>query len=329
MYLLVGIDTEGDNQWDAAARANQTVREHLRAAAAARALRAARRPADLRHHPSGRDQTHARPRCCGRCSRGGDCEIGAHHHAWETPPCTAEDVARHRVRVDAAARSVRATARQPDRSDHDAVGVRPVSYRSGRFGFSAEHVAVARAARLSGRIERRAALLRVAQGRTGVRRGAAPAVLPGLRQRDAAGHEQPAGSAGVGRAESPAAEVRCSTPTRARPRRTRRSACFARCGLVRMRWLRPSYSSLDGHDRARAGPGADGRAGAEPALPFERGDRRRQPVQPDAGGAGRVLRSARAVPRRCRERAWRPAGDVRRVPRRATATEGARRCESV
>ncbi len=24
MYLLVGIDTEGDNQWDAAARANQT-----------------------------------------------------------------------------------------------------------------------------------------------------------------------------------------------------------------------------------------------------------------------------------------------------------------
>ncbi len=26
---------------------------------------------------------------------GGDCEIGAHHHAWETPPCTAEDVRRH------------------------------------------------------------------------------------------------------------------------------------------------------------------------------------------------------------------------------------------
>ena len=24
MHLLVGIDTEGDNQWDAAARANQT-----------------------------------------------------------------------------------------------------------------------------------------------------------------------------------------------------------------------------------------------------------------------------------------------------------------
>ena len=26
---------------------------------------------------------------------GGDCEIGAHHHAWETPPCTEEDVTRH------------------------------------------------------------------------------------------------------------------------------------------------------------------------------------------------------------------------------------------
>ena len=37
----------------------------------------------------------ARPRCCAGCWRGGDCEIGAHHHAWETPPCTADDVARH------------------------------------------------------------------------------------------------------------------------------------------------------------------------------------------------------------------------------------------
>ena len=26
---------------------------------------------------------------------GGDCEIGAHHHAWETPPCTSDDVRRH------------------------------------------------------------------------------------------------------------------------------------------------------------------------------------------------------------------------------------------
>ena len=38
---------------------------------------------------------HDRPRCCARCWRGGDCEIGAHHHAWETPPCTADDVRRH------------------------------------------------------------------------------------------------------------------------------------------------------------------------------------------------------------------------------------------
>ena len=71
------------------------VREHLRAPEAARALRAPRRPADLRRHATRSRPTRARPRCCARCSRGGDCEIGAHHHAWETPPCTAEDVARH------------------------------------------------------------------------------------------------------------------------------------------------------------------------------------------------------------------------------------------
>ena len=92
---LVGIDTEGDNQWDAAARAHQTVREHLRAAAAARAVRAARRPADLRDHaiPVATDPRSAD--VLRGCSAGGDCEIGAHHHAWETPPCTAETSRRH------------------------------------------------------------------------------------------------------------------------------------------------------------------------------------------------------------------------------------------
>ena len=64
------------------------VREHLRAAAAARAVRAARRAADLRHHASGRDAIARSAEVLRALLAGGDCEIGAHHHAWETPPCT-------------------------------------------------------------------------------------------------------------------------------------------------------------------------------------------------------------------------------------------------
>ena len=108
MNLLVGIDTEGDNQWDAAARANQTF-ENIYALPRLHALFARHgvRPTYVDHLP-GRDGRAARPRCCAACCAGGDCEIGAHHHAWETPPCTRRGRRAASVRVDAAARSVRA-----------------------------------------------------------------------------------------------------------------------------------------------------------------------------------------------------------------------------
>ena len=107
---------------------------------------------------------------------GGDCEIGAHHHAWETPPCTADDVAAAPLRVDAAARAVRGAARVAHRRRSTAaVGARPVSYRSGRFGFSADHVAALE--RLGYLVESSVAPLfyETHKGGPGVRRGAADA----------------------------------------------------------------------------------------------------------------------------------------------------------
>ena len=94
MYLLVGIDTEGDNQWDAAARANQTF-ENIYALPRLHALFARHgvRPTYVITHPVATDARSAEV-LRGLLARG-DCEIGAHHHAWETPPCTPEDVARH------------------------------------------------------------------------------------------------------------------------------------------------------------------------------------------------------------------------------------------
>src|SRR5207342_1090011 len=63
-------------------------------------------------------------------------------------------------------------------------------------------------------------------------------------------------------------------------------------------------------------PGRGRRAAAQPHLPFERSDRRRQPVQPHAGRAGRVFRAARSVPGVRDHRARRGAADVSRVPGR-------------
>src|SRR6188472_4214413 len=94
MYLLVGIDTEGDNQWDAAARANQRF-ENIYALPRLHALFARHgvRPTYVITHPVASDSRSAE--VLRGLKAGGDYEIGAHHHAWETPPCTAEDVRRH------------------------------------------------------------------------------------------------------------------------------------------------------------------------------------------------------------------------------------------
>src|SRR6476619_5757885 len=94
MHLLVGIDTEGDNQWDAAARADQRF-ENIYALPRLHALFATHgvRPTYVITYPVAKDGRSADVlrELLGR----GDCEIGAHHHAWETPPCTEEDVRRH------------------------------------------------------------------------------------------------------------------------------------------------------------------------------------------------------------------------------------------
>jgi peptidoglycan/xylan/chitin deacetylase (PgdA/CDA1 family) len=242
MYLLAGIDTESDNQWDEGARASPTF-ENIYALPRLHELfaRHAVRPTYVVTHPVASDGRSAA--VLRGLLAGGDCEVGAHHHAWETPPCVAEDIARHAY----------ASTLPRDQFDRQvasltdaitaAVGVPPVSYRSGRFGFSADHV---------GSLERHGYLVEssVAPLFFEAHKGGPEFVEAPLRPyflaydnatRPGTSNllEVPV-SAGLNRRLP--AWLQHAYARAPRPYATKRVLRALR--LVRMRWLRPSYSSL-------------------------------------------------------------------------------------
>ena len=256
MFLLVGIDTEGDNQWDAAARTQQTF-ENLYALPRLHALFARHgvRPTYVITHPVATDPRSAEVL---RMLLGeGDCEIGAHHHVWETPPCTADDVRRHAYASTLPRRQFEDQLTVLTAAIESAVGVRPVSYRSGRFGFSADHVAA---------LEQHGYLVEssVAPLFYEAHKGGPEFVEATLRPYFLAyDNASKAGSSNL-------LEVPVSSALNRRlPRRLQYA--YARAprpyttkrllrllGLLRLRWLRPSYSSLEdmkalARDLARAG----------------------------------------------------------------------------
>ncbi|HET9369597.1 MAG TPA: hypothetical protein VFO19_05095 [Vicinamibacterales bacterium] len=137
--LLVAIDTEGDNQWSAAARANQTF-ENIYALNRLHDFfrRHGVEPTYVITYPVARDPKSAD--VLARLLARGDCEIGAHHHAWETPPFSPADVQRHPYALSLPLDQFDAQLASLTEAIAHAVGVAPASYRSGRFGFSASHV---------------------------------------------------------------------------------------------------------------------------------------------------------------------------------------------
>ena len=137
--LLVAIDTEGDNQWDAEARRHQRF-ENIYALDRLHAffLQHGVRPTYVVTHPVATDPRSAE--VLRALHADGSCEIGAHHHAWETPPCTDEDIRRHPYALQLPLPQFDAQLDALTQAITDAVGRRPISYRSGRFGFSATHV---------------------------------------------------------------------------------------------------------------------------------------------------------------------------------------------
>jgi peptidoglycan/xylan/chitin deacetylase (PgdA/CDA1 family) len=241
--LLVGIDTEGDNQWDAAARANQRF-ENVYALPRLHALFARHdvRPTYVITYPVARDAASAE--VLRALKARGDCEIGAHHHAWETPPCTADDVRRHPYAANLPLAQFEDQLAELTGAIETAVGERPVSYRSGRFGFAAAHVAALET--LGYKIESSVAPLFYEAHKQGPDFVDAP-LRPYFLAYDSA--TRPGASSVL---EVPiTAALNHRLPRRLqylyarapRPYTTRR--VLRKLGVAHVRWLRPSYSSLD------------------------------------------------------------------------------------
>lgn len=243
MNLLVGIDTEGDNQWDAAARANQTF-ENIYALPRLHALFAKHgvRPTYVITWPVATDPRSAD--VLGGLLAGGDCEIGAHHHAWETPPCTPDDVLRHAYASALPRPRFEAQLASLTQAIAAAVGRAPVSYRSGRFGFSAGHVAGLE--RLGYLVESSVAPLFYEAHKGGPDFVEAP-LTPYFLAYDSATTpgtsnllEVPVSAALNRRLPKRLQYLYARAP---KPYTTKRILRALR--LLRLRWLRPSYSSLD------------------------------------------------------------------------------------
>jgi hypothetical protein len=241
--LLVGIDTEGDNQWSAEARRQPTY-ENIYALPELHRLfrRHGVRPTYLATYPVAKD-----PRSRGvlrELHASGTCEIGAHHHAWETPPCTPDDVSRHVYALELPDDRFVAQLEALTLTIADVTGERPTSYRSGRFGFSAAHVRPLEAAGY--RIDSSIAPLFNERHKRGPDFADAPLMPYRLDYQRAT---QPGNSPIV---ELP---ISCALSRRwphaaqmfwARaPQAYTTRRVLKKLGIVRPIWLRPSYSSLE------------------------------------------------------------------------------------
>ncbi len=243
LHLLVGIDTESDNQWDIAFR-RQPAFENIYALPRLHRLFASHgvRPTYLVTHPVASDSRSAD--VLGGLVAQGDCEIGAHHHAWETPPCTPEDVERHSYALslsdDRFAEQLHTLTTTIERR----IGRRPVSYRSGRFGFSVSHVSPLE--RAGYRIDSSIAPLFYEAHKGGPDFVGAPlqpyflayddAIVPGSSDV----LELPVTAALDRRMPGWLERLYARAPS---PYQTKR--VLRKLGIARLLWLRPSYSSLE------------------------------------------------------------------------------------
>ncbi|MBI2834100.1 MAG: polysaccharide deacetylase family protein [Acidobacteria bacterium] len=243
LHLLVGIDTEGDNQWSVQSRESPTYENIYALARLHERLQRYRvRPTYFVTYPVARDPRSAD--VLRSLAASGECEIGAHHHAWETPPCAADDRRRHPYALALPQAQFDAQLHNLTSAIAEAIGCAPVSYRSGRFGFCAAHVSALE--RRGYVIESSVAPLFYEAHKAGPDFVGAPLTPYFLAYDDAREPgtsnvlEVPV-SAALNR-RIPAA-LACLYARAPRPYTTKR--LLRAVGIARMQWLRPSYSPVE------------------------------------------------------------------------------------
>jgi len=132
--LLVGIDTEGDDQWSDAARRNLEVRNAERLPALQELFdRHGVRPAYLVTHEMATREPAAS--ILRELAATGRCEIGTHLHPWSSPPFREEDLAAHTYPHNLPTDLLERQLTELTETIAARIGVRPRTYRAGRNGF--------------------------------------------------------------------------------------------------------------------------------------------------------------------------------------------------
>lgn len=238
--VLVGVDTEADDQWSAAGRARNEVRNAERLPA----LQALFEEFGLRPTYVVTWEMATRPDSAGvlrELARGGRCEIGAHLHPWSSPPFRPEDLRDHTYPHNLPPELLERQLTELTQAVEEHLGVRPTTYRAGRNGFDGRTLPVLE--RLGYTVDTSVDPLFNERRKRGMAFGGAPLepYFPAYDDVTRAGSarvlEIPISAATLPRLPKPVEKLYAALPPI--PYR----GAFKRLGL-RPVWLRPSYTSL-------------------------------------------------------------------------------------
>ena len=133
--VLLGVDTEADDQWSAAGRDKLALRNIAELPRLQKLCdQYGVRPTYLVTYEVAKDP-ESRSVLRG-LAREGRCEIGSHHHPWTTPPPSDG----HLFPLNLNLEQFRSQLRALTEAVGEVTGESPVSYRSGRNGFAGSHV---------------------------------------------------------------------------------------------------------------------------------------------------------------------------------------------
>jgi hypothetical protein len=132
--VMVGIDTEADDQWSQEGRDRMDVRnaERLPALQALCDEYGIRPTYLVTHEMATRPESVSVLTGLARTRR---CEIGAHLHPWSSPPFRPEDLAAHTYPHNLPRDLLERQLTELTATIETAIGVRPTTYRAGRNGF--------------------------------------------------------------------------------------------------------------------------------------------------------------------------------------------------